>query len=142
MKILKKFKWEAAHRLPRHEGKCRHLHGHSYKMEVELEGEAGADGMVMDFNELKKIIQPLVEQLDHTTVIAGNDEELKAVFEQKNWNYFLLPFDSTAENFCKYFSEAIVSRHSALLKTHNITSLEVRISETDTSWASCKINIQ
>jgi 6-pyruvoyltetrahydropterin/6-carboxytetrahydropterin synthase len=60
----------AAHWLPEHEGKCQRLHGHTYGLEVTVEGtpqESGpAAGMVMDFAELRKQVAELVvEKLDH-----------------------------------------------------------------------------
>ncbi len=60
----------AAHRLPDHEGKCCRLHGHTYGLEVTVEGtpqQAGpATGMVMDFEELRRRVAELVvERLDH-----------------------------------------------------------------------------
>ena len=142
MKVSKKFKWEAAHRIPWYKGKCQHLHGHSYKMEVEFEGETDANGFVIDFNELKSMIQPLVDELDHTTIISENDTELRQVFDQKQWKYFLLPYDSTAENLCKYLSDAITGKHCATLKQHNITAVEVKIFETETSCASSKTELK
>jgi 6-pyruvoyltetrahydropterin/6-carboxytetrahydropterin synthase len=60
----------AAHRLPEHEGKCCRLHGHTYGLEVTVEGtpqESGpAAGMVMDFADLRQRVGELiVEHLDH-----------------------------------------------------------------------------
>jgi 6-pyruvoyltetrahydropterin/6-carboxytetrahydropterin synthase len=60
----------AAHRLPEHEGKCSRLHGHTYGLEVTVEGTpqtAGpAAGMVMDFADLRaKVNELVVERLDH-----------------------------------------------------------------------------
>jgi 6-pyruvoyltetrahydropterin/6-carboxytetrahydropterin synthase len=60
----------AAHRLPDHEGKCSRLHGHTYGLEVTLEGtpqtSGPAAGMVMDFADLRASVSELVlEQLDH-----------------------------------------------------------------------------
>lgn len=60
----------AAHRLPEHEGKCCRLHGHTYGLEVTVEGtpqESGpAAGMVMDFAELRQQVNRLVvDSLDH-----------------------------------------------------------------------------
>lgn len=62
--------FSAAHRLPEHEGKCCRLHGHTYSLEVAVEGspqESGpAVGMVMDFADLRERVQTLiVERLDH-----------------------------------------------------------------------------
>lgn len=68
MEIFKGFQIEAAHRLPNvpEDHKCSRLHGHSFRIEVHVSGDAGGDsGWVMDFAELKTAFQPLFEQLDH-----------------------------------------------------------------------------
>jgi 6-pyruvoyltetrahydropterin/6-carboxytetrahydropterin synthase len=69
--ITKILSFDAAHSLPAHEGKCRQLHGHTYKIEVTLQGnlqERGPEtGMVMDFADLGEAIRRLVvDRLDHT----------------------------------------------------------------------------
>lgn len=70
--LTKTFRFEAAHHLPGHRGKCARLHGHSYTLEVTLRGpikqETGAsdDGMVMDFDDLSSVVkQAVIERLDH-----------------------------------------------------------------------------
>ena len=69
--LTKEFTFEAAHRLPRHDGKCARLHGHSWKMLVEVESPALCEsgpksGMVMDFGDIKAAVASLVEShLDH-----------------------------------------------------------------------------
>jgi len=66
--IFKVFTIEAAHRLPNvaPEHKCARLHGHSFRVEVHVAGEPGAEtGWVMDFADLKTAFQPLHDQLDH-----------------------------------------------------------------------------
>lgn len=70
--LTKIFRFEAAHSLPGHRGKCARPHGHSYTLEVTLRGPikqaAGAsdDGMVMDFEDLSHCVQQAVlERLDH-----------------------------------------------------------------------------
>jgi 6-pyruvoyltetrahydropterin/6-carboxytetrahydropterin synthase len=68
MDVFRVFQVEAAHWLPHvPEGhKCARLHGHSFRIEVHVSGELGADsGWVMDFADLKAAFQPLFEQLDH-----------------------------------------------------------------------------
>ncbi|MDA3844331.1 MAG: 6-carboxytetrahydropterin synthase, partial [Candidatus Kapabacteria bacterium] len=64
-KIAKNFDWEMSHRLPNHDGLCRNIHGHSYKMRVELEGEPNKQSMVIDYYDMKLVISPLLEKLDH-----------------------------------------------------------------------------
>jgi 6-pyruvoyltetrahydropterin/6-carboxytetrahydropterin synthase len=68
MEIYKEFTFEAAHLLPNvPEGhKCGRLHGHSYKVQVHIKGEPGAEsGWVMDFSDIKKIVKPVIKELDH-----------------------------------------------------------------------------
>jgi 6-pyruvoyltetrahydropterin/6-carboxytetrahydropterin synthase len=138
MIVAKEFKWEAAHRIPWHGGKCRHLHGHSYKMIVEFEGTPDEKGIVIDFKEMKKIIEPYIDLIDHSTIIAAKDTELKEVFDAKGWNYFLLPYDSTAENLCSYFSNLLIEKHLSLLTYNHIKSVAVKIAETGTAYAYSK----
>jgi 6-pyruvoyltetrahydropterin/6-carboxytetrahydropterin synthase len=68
VELFREFTFEAAHRLPRvPEGhKCGRLHGHSYRIEVHLHGDVDpVTGMVIDFAEIKRSFQPLMDQLDH-----------------------------------------------------------------------------
>jgi 6-pyruvoyltetrahydropterin/6-carboxytetrahydropterin synthase len=69
--VYKEFRFEAAHRLPHHDGKCRRLHGHSWVGRVYLKSdrliaEGAKQGMVMDYGEIKQYLDPLLEHyLDH-----------------------------------------------------------------------------
>jgi 6-pyruvoyltetrahydropterin/6-carboxytetrahydropterin synthase len=73
VEIRKQFRFEAAHVLPHHPGKCSRLHGHSYRFEVALEGplqgDGPAKGMVVDFDEISAVVKPaVVERLDHASL--------------------------------------------------------------------------
>ncbi len=68
MEIFKEFRFEAAHMLPNvppgH--KCRRLHGHSFRVAIHVRGElAQPEGWITDFADIKKVFQPLLDQLDH-----------------------------------------------------------------------------
>ena len=84
MQIRKHFTFEAAHVLPHHPGKCSRLHGHSYRLEVALEGSlhdgGTSQGMVLDFDELKAVVKRMViERLDHRSlneILANPTAEL------------------------------------------------------------------
>lgn len=67
MIVRRRFEFEAAHRLPQHPGKCRELHGHSYKLTVEVDRPVdAASGMAIDFGDLKRLVrEAVVARLDH-----------------------------------------------------------------------------
>lgn len=67
MKIIKKFSFESAHYLPGYVGKCKQLHGHSYHLEIILDGNINPDtGMVTDFSILNRIVSTkVIDVLDH-----------------------------------------------------------------------------
>lgn len=68
MHVVKSFRFEAAHRLPHvPEGhKCSRLHGHSFRVEIEVQGPVDEDlGWVLDFGDIKTAFTPLLAQLDH-----------------------------------------------------------------------------
>jgi len=72
MKVTKIFHFCAGHMLPRHLGKCKNIHGHNYKLEVTLESHL-FDDMVMDYGDIKKLVDPIVEKLDHSFIISGQE---------------------------------------------------------------------
>jgi 6-pyruvoyltetrahydropterin/6-carboxytetrahydropterin synthase len=68
MSIYKEFKFDAAHYLPcvDEDHKCGNLHGHTFVLEVHLEGEVDPKyGWILDFNELSGAVNPIINQLDH-----------------------------------------------------------------------------
>ena len=74
LRVLKRFSFDAAHFLPGYNGKCADMHGHTWKVELTVEGVVDVlSGMVLDFVLLKKIVEPWIEMLDHKLLndIAG-----------------------------------------------------------------------
>lgn len=66
MLLRKTFRFEASHILPKHPGKCSRLHGHSWVLHVFVEGPVSSEtGFVMDFADISKHVNPLIEALDH-----------------------------------------------------------------------------
>ncbi|PIW69870.1 MAG: 6-carboxytetrahydropterin synthase, partial [Ignavibacteriales bacterium CG12_big_fil_rev_8_21_14_0_65_30_8] len=98
MKIAKEFRWEMGHRLPDHFGKCKNIHGHSYKMMVEFEGELDKNGMIIDYYIVKEIIEPIVEELDHSFMVNKNDDLVLEFLEKLDSKKVIVDFDSTVEN--------------------------------------------
>jgi len=70
MRVRVMFDFEAAHRLPHHQGKCKDLHGHSYRLVVSVERKVAPDsGMAIDFADLKRVVRrDVVDRLDHTFI--------------------------------------------------------------------------
>lgn len=72
MKLSKTFAFEASHQIYNHLGKCANLHGHSWVFTVTVDGKVNkATGMVIDYYEIKKVIQPIIDRLDHTHLGSG-----------------------------------------------------------------------
>ncbi len=70
MRVRRRFRFEAAHRLPRHRGKCRELHGHSYELLVVVERPVEPEsGLAIDFSEVQQIVaREVVDVLDHRSL--------------------------------------------------------------------------
>jgi len=102
------FHFDASHKLPTHQGPCSNLHGHTYRLEVEVEGEVGDDGMVMDFSELKKTVK----------------EEVICVLDHANLND-VVP-NPTAENLIKWIEDEL---------KHKMHLHSIKIYEGDRKWA-------
>lgn len=131
MKIAKEFRWEMGHRLPDHFGLCKNIHGHSYKMIVEFEGELNNDQMVIDYYDVEKIINPVINQLDHAFMVNVNDKVVLEFLEKINSKKIVVAFDATAENICKFLLNEI----SKADLPANVNSVKVRVYETQFDYA-------
>ena len=69
MLLSKEFTFDAAHNLINYHGKCEKLHGHTYKLRIVLNGQPDSEGMIMDFIELKQIVnEKILSRLDHAYI--------------------------------------------------------------------------
>jgi len=139
IRITKQFSFETGHALYGYDGKCRNVHGHSYKLSVTVIGEPISDadhvkfGMVIDFGDLKKIVKSeIVDQFDHATVFNKNTPHLELAKELKDRGHhvILVEYQPTSENMVIDFAEKI-RKH--LPKHINLHSLKLQ--ETETSFA-------
>ncbi len=136
MKISKEFRWEMGHRLPFHDGLCKNLHGHSYYMMVEIEGELNKDGMIIDFYDLSKAIKPIIDEFDHAFLCWENDKIVKDFLETNNMKRVIVGYHSTVENICNDFTERI-RKELVKIEGNRFASLTVKISETPNAVAEC-----
>lgn len=65
--VSQEFEFHAAHLLEWHSGKCKNLHGHSYRVQVDVQGALDQRGIVIDFDELSEVLwREILEPLDHS----------------------------------------------------------------------------
>lgn len=118
----KEVEFDAAHRVPLHESKCRNLHGHRYRVVAhiavdELISEGSETGMVRDFGIIKEYLMDYVHDIyDHGTIVYDDDKELidmlfecrdDYMYPKHGWNVTLVDFVPTAENLAKHFYETL-----------------------------------
>lgn len=132
VRIAKEFHWEMGHRLPFHGGGCQNIHGHSYRMRVELEGTLDANGMVLDYFDLKEIVEPIVARIDHSFLCDDRDEAMLAFFAANPMKHVVVPFRTTAENLTGWMLTQIAE---SLAGYPNLTRLSIRLQETERVYA-------
>lgn len=106
--VTKTVKFDAAHILTNHEGLCKNLHGHTYRVDISARANlSNPDDMVIDFKDLKHIAtEMIVDRFDHAFIYNTSSEgerEIAAVVERHGMRTVALPFRSTAENLAQYF---------------------------------------
>ncbi len=139
IRITKQFSFETGHALYGYDGKCRNVHGHSYKLSVTVIGSPITDngnvkfGMVIDFTDLKKIVkEEIVDLFDHATVFNKNTPHIELANELKTRGHhvILVEYQPTSENMVIDFAEKIKSRLPQNIELHSL-----KLQETDTSFA-------
>lgn len=124
--------FSAAHRLHGHPGKCGSLHGHNYRVLVEVAGDISHTGMVMDFAALKSIVKGVVDELDHVTILSSTDPLLPAVKTDPDTRLVVLDRPPTVEVLAEWISAKLSDR---LLGVVGVSLRRVVLHETDYSYA-------
>ncbi len=124
MRLTKQFGFEMAHALPDYPGKCRNIHGHSYKLFVTVEGQpleghclqpkgTAPEGMLVDFHQLKMIVEEaIVSRFDHALVLPrkeGTETPADSLggYQAK---VIMLDFPPTTENLLVHFAQLLDGR--------------------------------
>lgn len=140
IRLTREFSFETAHCLEGYDGPCREIHGHSYKMFVTVMGTPCADitnpkyGMVMDFTELKAIVNRLiVDRFDHALVMRPTPENNSVICAmQSKWKRIeLTPYQPTCENMiCDFVT--MIERELP----QGVSLVELKLYETEKSHAT------
>lgn len=139
IRITKQFNFETGHALYGYDGKCRNVHGHSYKLSVTVIGTPISDsdnvkfGMVIDFSDLKKIVKnEIVDIFDHATVFNKNTPhvELAKELSDRGHSVILVDYQPTSEMMIIDFANKIKNRLPSNIQLHSL-----KLQETETSFA-------
>lgn len=137
VRVTKRFHFEMAHALRCHDGLCARIHGHSYVLDVTLEGRPRAeeghpkDGMVIDFAELKTLVNgAVVQDLDHALLLHGKERGQADMDHAMFGRTRYTPWQPSCENVLL----DIVERLQRTLPDA-AALYAVRLQETATSWA-------
>lgn len=136
--ITTEFTFDCAHRLDGYKGDCSNLHGHTYKLQVDIARQtASRDGMVVDFKEIKAFIKRYLQKtFDHTTLLwiqAPKDKFIGRLFRQLGLDVCWLKYRPTAENIAADIFTTLNAHLREQRKPYSIK--KVRLWETPTSYA-------
>lgn len=139
IRITKHFDFEAAHALPGYDGKCKNIHGHSYQLFVTIIGTPINDktnpknGMVLDFGDLKKIVNTeIIDVFDHAIVLNKDSEHLSLAEKIAEYSHriVLVNYQPTSELMLIDFSEKIIHKLPKGVDLHSL-----KLYETNNSYA-------
>lgn len=138
IRVTKIFNFETGHALYGYDGKCRNIHGHSYRLFVTVIGVPIEDnsnvkyGMVIDFGDLKEIVKrEIVDVFDHATVFNKNTPHLELAKELQSRGHHIILVDYQPT------SEKMILDFATKIKLHlpkNITLHSLKLQETNTSF--------
>ena len=135
---------DTGHRVPNHSSKCRHMHGHRYRWEAELEGDVvtkrgvSEEGMLIDFSEVSEILNTHIHDVvDHAFLVFEDDKVALDALRMMETGHrtVILPFIPTAENLAKWAFEQI-DPHISSSYGNSLILRAFHVRETPKSWAS------
>lgn len=114
--LMVETEFAAAHRIKEAEGKCERLHGHTWKVQVTLQGKKlDKRGILIDFREVKKLVKKSIDKLDHQYL-----------------NEVLKNMAPTTENIAKFLFKELEKK----IDSQKIKLSEVKVGESDKTWIS------
>lgn len=137
VRITKRFTFEMAHALRAHDGPCQHIHGHSYVLDVTVRGiplaraNDSKNGMIIDFTELRSIVQRCVLNVyDHALILHETEREGIPMQLPMFGRTHFTPWQPTCEHLLLDMVARIKNELPNTLSLH-----QARLQETATSWA-------
>lgn len=132
IRLNKSFTFEASHALLNYDGKCRNIHGHSYKLEVTVIGEPFSekghpkDGLLIDFGDLKEIVnKEIIDIFDHTLIIQKEySNELLQALDNSFERVLYVNYQPTCENLIIDFANKLKSTLPENVKLHHLVLRE------------------
>ena len=132
IRVTKHIEIEMAHKLLNYEGKCKYLHGHTYKFDVTIGGYPDDIGMVIDFKLLKEVMKIVFDKYDHSCLLASTDEDIEKEKDIK-LNIIRVPYNPTIENILEDISNQI--KEEIILKNLPVHLTRIIGFETSNSYA-------
>ena len=144
IRLTKSFNFETAHALYGYDGKCKNIHGHSYKLFVTIIGEPISDqnnvkfGMVIDFGDLKKIVNKnVIEYFDHAIILNINSPHINLgnSLKEQNHKVIMVDYQPSCENMIIEIANKLKNE-----LPENVKLYSLRLHETETSYAEWYAN--
>ena len=138
IRVTKIFTFETAHVLYNYDGKCKNMHGHSYKLFVTVKGEPinelnhNKNGMVIDFGDLKKIVEgEIIKPWDHAVLVNAQSphRQLGENLEREGHRVIFCDYQPTCENMLYDIAAKIKSQ-----LPENIELVHLKMHETENSY--------
>jgi len=135
---------DTGHRVPNHKSKCKHMHGHRYRWQAEIEGdvvtESGVseEGMLIDFSDISRILtEHIHDVVDHAFIVYQGDEEARTALEALGSEHrtVVVSFIPTAENLAKWAFEQIEGKITNSYG-NRLRLVAMHVRETPKSWAT------
>ncbi len=142
IRVTKIFTFEMAHALEKYDGPCKNIHGHSYRLQVTVAGypkeniNDPKNGMVIDFGDLKKIVEThIIQKFDHAIVLGKNaDTQIIKALSTEQQKLVLTDYTPTSENLLLDFVETLMQA----LNNGGNRLVSVILSETASSYVEWK----
>jgi len=148
--------FSAAHFITFNGNICERLHGHNWRVAVEVTGGLDENRYVFDFIALRDATQNLVNELDHRVLlpeshpmihVTDHGHEVEATFEERRWIFpredaVILPVqNTTAEEIAQWMAgrliDDVIKKHR-----HELQSVRVDVEENFGQWAQCEVPLQ